>query len=188
MNTKENTQEQISALADDELPDGHIELVMAALRHQESRDDWDIYHQIGDVLRSDDMAFALSADFSARLASRLDEEPAIVAPIHATVVAKKARAGLMKRFAIPGMAVAAVAGVVFVIAPMIGGPGQSGTSMQASTSTAGKVVTVAAGQETVMLRDSRIDEYLMAHQRFSPSVFSAAQYARSATFASDSSK
>lgn len=189
MNTKDSTQEHISALADGELDGGHVELVMAALRQQEQRGDWDLYHQIGDVLRSDDMAFALSGDFSARLAARLDVEPAIVAPVNRqSDVAEKNRYGMMKRFGIPGMAVAAVAGVVFVMMPMISGQSQPGASMQASMAASGQPVAIAAGAETVMLRDPRIDEYLMAHQRFSPSVFNAAQYARSATFASDSSK
>jgi sigma-E factor negative regulatory protein RseA len=39
-----------------------------------------------------------------------------------------------------------------------------------------------------VLRAQGIDEYLMAHQRFSPSVYSSAQYARSATFANESGK
>jgi sigma-E factor negative regulatory protein RseA len=39
-----------------------------------------------------------------------------------------------------------------------------------------------------MLRDPDIDDYLLAHQRFSPSVYSTAQYARSATFATDTEK
>jgi sigma-E factor negative regulatory protein RseA len=47
---------------------------------------------------------------------------------------------------------------------------------------------VVAAQQGEVLRDPRIDEYLMAHQRFSPSVYSSAQYARSATFASDTGK
>jgi sigma-E factor negative regulatory protein RseA len=38
------------------------------------------------------------------------------------------------------------------------------------------------------LRDPGIDDYLLAHQRFSPSVYSTAQYARSATFVNDSNK
>jgi sigma-E factor negative regulatory protein RseA len=45
---------------------------------------------------------------------------------------------------------------------------------------------VVAQQGGEVLRDTRIDEYLLAHQRFSPSVYSTAQYARSATFAIDS--
>lgn len=189
MNTKESTQEHISALADGELSESHMELAMAALRDRDQRGDWDLYHHIGDVLRSDDMAFTLSPDFSARFAARLEAEPAIVAPMGGQpAVAAKSLSSLMKRFAVPGMAAAVVAGVVFVMAPMVGVPGQPGASLQASASADGKVVAVAAGQDAVMLRDARIDEYLMAHQRFSPSVFSAAQYARSATFASDSGK
>jgi sigma-E factor negative regulatory protein RseA len=46
----------------------------------------------------------------------------------------------------------------------------------------------APTQNGVVLRDPRIDEYLLAHQRFSPAWNSTAQYARSATFASDSDK
>jgi sigma-E factor negative regulatory protein RseA len=55
-------------------------------------------------------------------------------------------------------------------------------SSTAST-TAGQFATVpstAAGE--VVLRDPRIDDYLLAHQRFSPSMYSTAQFARSATF------
>jgi sigma-E factor negative regulatory protein RseA len=53
----------------------------------------------------------------------------------------------------------------------------------------GHIAVVSANApEGVVLRDPRIDEYLLAHQRFSPSVYSTAQYARSATFATDSNK
>jgi sigma-E factor negative regulatory protein RseA len=48
-------------------------------------------------------------------------------------------------------------------------------------------ITVAS-QDGEVLRDPRIDDYLLAHQRFSPSVYSTAQYARSATFAVESDK
>ena len=43
-------------------------------------------------------------------------------------------------------------------------------------------------QQGEVARDPRIDEYLMAHQRFSPSMYSSAQYARSAGFTIDSDK
>lgn len=42
-------------------------------------------------------------------------------------------------------------------------------------------------QQGEVKRDPRIDEYLFAHQRFSPS-YSSAQYARSAAFSSDADK
>jgi len=48
--------------------------------------------------------------------------------------------------------------------------------------------TARVRPENEILRDPGIDEYLLAHQRFSPSVYSTAQYARSATFAVDSDK
>ncbi|QAU34250.1 sigma-E factor negative regulatory protein [Janthinobacterium sp. 17J80-10] len=219
MNTKERTQEQISALADDELSDSQIEVALAALRDPQARNDWDIYHQIGDVLRSDDMAFSLSEGFSARMAAALEAEPVILAPAPAAapaevpqVAAGEGRffADRLKRFALPGVAAAAVATAVFVTAPQmlvakrdsLPGDGAAVVAVAAkpapavlaapavSTAAAsieGKVVTLEQQQGEV-LRDPRIDEYLMAHQRFSPSVYSSAQYARAATFASDTGK
>ena len=61
--------------------DHKIDSALDALCDEQMRADWDIYHQIGDVMRSDDMAINLSAEFAARMAARLDAEPAIVAPI-----------------------------------------------------------------------------------------------------------
>lgn len=230
MNTKERTQEQISALADDELSDSQIELALAALRDPQARADWDMYHQIGDVLRSDDMAFSLSEGFSARMAARLEAEPVILAPalaqqpVQGGQVAAAVTGGAghladrLRRFAMPGVAAAAVATAVFVTAPQMlvakrdslpndgaavvvvaaqPAPAVLATpavSVDAASVEAGveagverKVVTLEQQQGEV-LRDPRIDEYLMAHQRFSPSVYSSAQYARSATFASDTGK
>lgn len=193
MNTKARTQEQVSALADGELAGGHIDIAMAALRDPEQRAGWDVYHHIGDVLRSEDMAFEMSDGFSARFAARLEAEPAILAPMQQRVEPQE-RSHIMKRFGVPGMAAAAaVATVMFVTTPLVmrkdGAPGGVPVVALANEAASAQVQTVAAGsRDAVMLRDSRIDEYLMAHQRFSPSVFGSAQYARSATFAGDSNK
>lgn len=195
MSTREISQEQISALADGELSDQQLGAVLAALRQQDAQADWEIYHQIGDVLRSDDMAVALSPGFSARMAARLEAEPTIIAPTIQNVSRVSARAS--KRWAVPGMvAAAAMASIAFVTTPqlMVALRGESSTSD--STMVAASMAAMAASEgviaasapEGVVLRDSRIDDYLLAHQRFSPSVYSTAQYARSATFATDSSK
>jgi sigma-E factor negative regulatory protein RseA len=65
----------------------------------------------------------------------------------------------------------------------------SGSGAPAVASADARIAVVSANApEGVVLRDPRIDEYLLAHQRFSPSVYSTAQYARSATFATDSNK
>lgn len=208
METKEITRERLSAFSDGELADQHVDLAFASLRSAEGRAEWDLYHQIGDVLRSDDMALALSPGFSARMAARLDAEPTIVAPASLQPASGSSAAPVrrVKRWAMPGMAAAAaMAAVAFVTTPQLmvamkGSPAPvapyavaAPDSLAAATAADSSVhaaqgVVVAAVPEGVVLRDPRIDEYLIAHQRFSPSVYSTAQYARSATFAMDSDK
>lgn len=206
MNTKDMTQEQISALADGELSSAYVDMALAALRQAEGRDAWDVYHQIGDILRSDDMALTMSADFSARMAARLDAEPAMIAvPLAVTVQPSEQvavgggqplRSSLtrgrrnFKRFALPGMAAAAVAAAAFIISPQLAvvsapasAPAAVASPQLALASNAGDVSVMTHAGE--VLRDSRMDEYLSAHQRFSPSLYSAAQYARPAKFAPD---
>jgi len=203
MNTNEMTREHISALADGELSADQMDGVFAALRQTAGKSDWDLYHQIGDVLRSDDMAVELSPSFAARLSARLDAEPAIVAPGvteqrggaptsagEATSVAPVSQA---RRWAVPSMAAAAaMATVAFFTTPQLmvavkGGDGVVTATAAVPTAEQSGMVAASA-PEGVVLRDPRIDDYLMAHQRISPSVYSTAQFARSANFSADSSK
>src|SRR5450830_1595764 len=117
MDTKEISREQISALADGELVDAHINVALAVLREPEEQITWDLYHQIGDVLRSEDMAFAVSGVFAAKMRARLDAEPAIIAPqLNSAVVEQiivpdvangaargiRSRRHFMRRFVMPG--------------------------------------------------------------------------------------
>jgi sigma-E factor negative regulatory protein RseA len=201
MNTNEISREQISAFADGELADQHVDVVLATMRKEDGCADWELYHQIGDVLRSDDMDVKLSQGFAARMAARLEMEPTIVAPVPSvhspTIAAPVAVPALLarpiKRWAMPGMvAAAAMATVAFIATPQLmvatkSAPSGSGALAVASADARIAVVSANA-PEGVVLRDPRIDEYLLAHQRFSPSVYSTAQYARSATFATDSNK
>jgi sigma-E factor negative regulatory protein RseA len=192
MNTKDMAREQISALADGELPEQHVNMVLGTLRQIENKADWEIYHQIGDVLRSDDMAVLLSAGFASRMAARLDAEPAIVAPAVADWTAEQAAEAMRpaKRWAMPSMvAAAAVAAVAFITTPqlMVAMKSEPAIVEAAKLASVGPAADQAAtvatsGSDGVILRDPGIDDYLLAHQRFSPSVYSTAQYARSATF------
>jgi len=220
MNMNHITQEQISVFADGELDGSCMDGAIAALRLPEGQAAWDIYHQIGDALRSEEMAFTLSPNFAARMAARLDAEPAIVAPkaIQAqtrrqldTQATTMAARGSIKRYAIAGGAALAVATIALMSTPQLmvaskdsrisgGTPimmasagrtaGASGALSQVSdvSPLAANATESATEYGAVVLRDPRIDEYLMAHQRFSPSLYSTAQYARSATFATDSDK
>lgn len=205
-------REQISALADSELTDNHVDAALVALRQVEEREVWDIYHQIGDVLRSNEMAITLRPDFAARMAARLESEQTIIAPVHPAVdtslIQPAPRRRALKKLAVPGMIAAAAAAVALMAAPplmvaknespaianeqiMIASAAKSMTVSHTSVTAPALAKVRAASDATregVVLRDPRIDEYLLAHQRFSPSLYSTAQYARSATFATDSDK
>lgn len=206
MTTKNFTHEQISALADGEVAEDQFDSVLAALKTPEGRKSWAQYHEIGDVLRSDDMALSMSSDFTSRLMSRLDNEPTVVAPV-VTLPSRTdtTQAGIetfifglgKKRVALSGMAAAAVAALAFIAVPQImvatkTGPATEGNGVVAATTMEPDTIAASASGATTgngdVLRNADVDEYLLAHQRFAPSVYSTAQYARSATFAVESEK
>jgi sigma-E factor negative regulatory protein RseA len=197
MTTNNMTREQISALADGELPKRQVDMALTALRQDSNRADWELYHQIGDVLRSEDMAVALSPGFAARMATRLDTESAMLAPVpiahdDLNPLAKYS----LKRWAMPSaVATVAMVAVTFVAVPQLmvamnGEPAavvESGLVAAAARGEQSSLV-IATGPDGAVLRDPRMDDYLLAHQRFSPSLYSTAQYARTATLATDSNK
>lgn len=216
MNMDKMSREQISALADNELAESRIDSALAALRQPNQQAVWDIYHQIGDVLRSEDMAIAMRPDFAARMAARLEAEPVILAPSLAdrsvasqqTEIDKRRGANSrFRRFAVPGVVAAAAASVVLITAPQLmvamkgnaiqdnaqvmvastKQPVSQASIISASVPHSAVAVSAASG-DGMVLRDPHIDEYLRAHQRFSPSLYSSAQLARSATLAHDSEK
>ena len=189
MNTKSLVQERISVFADGETSDEQLDIALADLRDESGKATWERYHQIGDLLRSDEMAAPLSVGFSASMAARLAAEPALVAP----VLAVQARKSGLRRIALPGVLAAAAAAVAFVGTPQLmvamhGAPSTAAVAVVSDSGVARTALNANAARAGVVMRDQGIDEYLMAHQRFSPSVYSSAQYARSATFANESGK
>lgn len=69
---------QVSALMDGELDDEESRIVFGRLKQHDSlRDEWEIYHMIGDSLRHEPV---WKDDFSARFAERLAVEPTVLAP------------------------------------------------------------------------------------------------------------
>lgn len=201
-------QEHISALMDAELTDEQM-ASMLSLQDQDLQTTWETYHQIGDVLRSEDMAIQLQPDFSARMAARLAAEPSMVAPV---VTARRkpafvsSKSAFYRRFAVPGAIAATIAAMAIFAGTSIDG----GETSLVQTAPAETLVvtesavampkeemvqaslTLAPGapdeelRQEVVLRDPHIDEYLMAHQRFSPSVYSTTPYTRASAFAGKS--
>lgn len=188
MNTKCLAQERISVFADGETSDQQLDIALAELRSEEGRATWGLYHQIGDLLRSDEMAIPLTAGFSASMAARLAAEPALLAP------PVRARKSGIRRIALPGVLAAAAAAVAFVGTPQLmvamhGSPASGpAVAMITDSGVARTGLDPSAVRSGAVMRDQGINDYLMAHQRFSPSVYSSTQYARSATFANESGK
>jgi sigma-E factor negative regulatory protein RseA len=222
---KKMNQDTISAFVDSELAQEQVEEVLSALRDTQNGDAnanaraaWDVYHHIGDVLRSEELAIVMLPNFQARMAARLAAEPNIIAPIAGgqAGMTEKAKRSWGRRFSWPGMAVAAAV-LALIMTPQaqlltpfkysittaaLDNTSASVQSVQsartaasiynvvntAMEATLGPVTASASAQGDVILRDPRIDDYLMAHQRYSPSVYSTAQYARSVTFATNKGK
>ncbi|MBK4734253.1 sigma-E factor negative regulatory protein [Noviherbaspirillum pedocola] len=186
--TLENTSRQrVSDAMDGELSPEQLDAVLAAMHDDESRASWSVYHQIGDALRSDELSVRLSEDFAARMSARLAAEPAILAP---ATHGERPRQMRVRRLILPGALAAAAATVAFIATPqlMMAMKGDTEAARIAATPVAAEVsrtATVASsGRSETAMRSQDIDEYLIAHQRFSPSVYSSTQYARPAAFSS----
>lgn len=137
-------KEQVSALMDGELEGPAADATMNSLGGEgDSLEAWRTYHLIGDAMRDTRL---LSAGFAARFARQLEQEPTVLAPANL-------RRASAKRFALA--AAASVAGVGLVgwlaFAPEAQRP------------------QPVAKMQTIPL-PSATNDYLLAHQGFSPRV------------------
>lgn len=180
MGTGELSKQQISAFADGELPNDEVPAVMALLRATERTADWDIYHQIGDVIRAETMAAPLSVRFNETLAARLAAEPPLLAP--------KPRLVDRLRPAWPVAAAAMAAALTgFVIAPQLMRTDvPNSTVITAAESVShnsviAKMDLPASGDDTYALND-----YIRIHHSSHPSLYGAAQLARPVNLKTDS--
>jgi len=178
--TGELSKQQISAFADGELPDEEVPAVLAALRAHERTVDWDIYHQIGDVLCSETMSVPVSARFTEGLAVRLAAEPPLLAPKPCLVD--------RLRTAWPVAAAAMAAALTgFVIAPQfMRSDAIDSTVLPAAESVSHSSVIAKsnlpiAGDDTYALND-----YIRIHHSLHPSLYGAAQLARPVSLKNDS--
>lgn len=144
--------ESLSAWMDGELEGEQARQLMAQLKCDgDIRGDWASYHLIGDAIRD-----VHGPDLSARIWTRLDSEPTVLAPPRRSSVER------IRRFA--SMAAAGVAAVAFVA--IVGrmdwqDPQQGSPDIATSPAPELKLASVRVS------KDSR--DYLLAHQQFSPS-------------------
>ena len=147
---------------------------------QERTADWDIYHQIGDVLRSETMAAPVSARFTENLAARLAAEPPLLAP--------KPRLVDRLRPAWPVAAAAMAAALTgFVIAPQfMRTDATDGTVVTAAESVSHSAVVAKTDLSASSDDTHALNDYIRIHHSSHPSLYGAAQLARPVNLKTDS--
>ena len=145
-------KEKISALMDGELEGRAADEAIDALRADgEALESWRMYHLISDGLRQTTM---LSAGFTARVSQRLADEPTILAP------GRLPGRTPVQRFAFAAAASVAAIGLVSWLAF---GPQPEA---QRTVQTASTVTTAPVN----LPMTSAANDYLLAHQGFSPRI------------------
>ncbi len=142
-------KETLSAWMDSELNGQQAGSLPPQLkRDAQLRRDWDCYHLIGDALRGVD-----GADLGAKIRARLDAEPTVLAP---------RRRGKPEKLHWAALSVAASAAAVAFVGWMAL-PGTQPGPMQVAVVPAAEVWQAAAPA------GDGANDYLLAHQRYSPS-------------------
>lgn len=199
-------REQMSALADGQLHGGEFaDAVEAATHDAEARESWYLYHLVGDVLRSNELA-ACGHDrsFVARLSQRLQAEAVPrplrqYAPEPTPLVARTAdaaddehswRAGrpaanasLLRWKLVAGFASLAALGTLSW--SLLGGLGQGPQGGQlAQLGPAATLVALPGAQPVRMIRDPRLDALLAAHRQLggASALQNSSGFLRNATF------
>ncbi len=210
MNNDVTKREQISALADGQLHGDAFADAMRCAGDDEGMATWQLYHLVGDVLRSGELA---RADGGNALLSRVRDQLAQEAPLQRPVVLAQdpvvavvaqaqlpaANASVFRWKMVAGVAsLAAVAAIGWSSVGVLQGGGASATgqlasapasSIQAAAVPPAPVVAVADSDgQQVMLRDPRLDELLAAHKQFgsTSALQMPAGFLRNATFATPS--
>lgn len=162
-----STKEKISGLVDGDADPEGLRALIAQLREGEGRQAWDVYHQIGDAIRSTEPGPQMSAGFEQRFAARFAAEPILLPPRRTLL----ARLGSWPTT----MAAVAAAGFGFFIAPQL--MRDAGPSLPVSTTAATSVSIPAASVPTTATTaaadaDGSLD-YILLHHRAHASLYGA---------------
>jgi len=170
--------DRISAFMDGETRQHETEQVILHLKqHEEHLESWNTFHLIGDAMRGDPM---LRNDFTVRLRSRLQQEPTVLAP----------RFRWRKPLNLALSAAASLAAVAVILTlVIIDNPLKplSQVAVAPKPAMTESVQAAALPQPVATANQGRINEYLMAHQEFSPSTAlqGVAPYVRTVSVAHD---
>ena len=156
---------EISALMDGEMFEDETDVLFDQIkRDPEAHFDWAVYHMIGDVLRQPEY---IHRDISDSLRERLQNEPTVLAP-RRHILKQKARV-----FALSAAASVLAVGVV------------AWMSLQINPEAAPQMAMMQSNIRPVNMQiQPKSNDYLMAHQEFSPSndMSGGASYIRTVTY------
>jgi sigma-E factor negative regulatory protein RseA len=173
--------EKVSALLDGALDDLAATRMLDTLKRDGAlRQEWDSYCLIGDALRDEPQ---LSTDFTASLMARLEDEPVILAPVHARE--RQAQPAVEEQtswfrhlmpVAASVMGVAVVGWAAMTFNQQGRDAGQQMAARQAPLASQARNLTLASASAA----ETSEREYLFAHQAMAPSAAmpGAAQYVR----------
>jgi len=161
-------KQEISALMDSELFEDESDSLLNKInRGSGAHQDWEVYHLIGDVLRQPDH---IHCDLSAKVRERMQDEPVVLAP----------RSHMVKQqIRTVALSAAASLAAVGVVAWM---------SQQISPETVPQMAMQQNALRPVSIQiQSKSNDYLMAHQEFSPStdMNGGASYIRMVSYSSE---
>jgi sigma-E factor negative regulatory protein RseA len=150
--------ERVSSLIDGELDPAEMEALVSTLCSDPALlQKWQELHRVGDALRSTEVAAFDHAGFCAGVAARIAAEPTVLAP-------RPSSGSRLKRFWIPGVAVAAsVAAIGFVAVPLLRAPAVE----VAQTADPARVETAAseAARRPAAIANARaLEAYFSAHR------------------------
>ncbi|HYR05760.1 MAG TPA: sigma-E factor negative regulatory protein [Gallionella sp.] len=144
-------KQDISALMDGELFEDEAEDLLDRVKwNPDAHKDWAVYHLIGDVLRQPEH---IHCDLSAKVYERMQDEPTVLVP-RSRAVKQKLRAVALSAVA-SLVAVGVVAWMSLQISP------------EAAPQMAMQQPALRPASAQIQLKSN---DYLMAHQEFSPSI------------------
>jgi sigma-E factor negative regulatory protein RseA len=153
--------EQISAMMDGELDEAQMAQQLVRLRTEPGlREDWDTFQLIGDALRGERR---LNVTLARQVLAKLEIEPTVLAP-------RRPAAKRMRTYVLSAAASLSAVALVGWLA-LFNNPLVPQTQIATAPSTPAPGVTVVSPpQISNVPSDGTMNEYLIAHQEYSPST------------------
>lgn len=203
MMKQQMNKELLSALVDGELHGEELEQALACAEGPEGCASWELYHLVGDVLRSPDLAHHSQHDLLSGLRAQLANEPALMlepaqikqvtaglVSANGPVVALRdpAANGAVFRWKVAA-SFASVAAVAALGWNLMGNPASGQGAQMASVQGAVSSPVLVATESGDVLRDPRLDALLDSHQQYlsRASLQTPADFLRNASFQARSS-